>query len=80
MHINRALYIHCILLFKSINKDNDGSITIEELRKYYLPMQEMLGIRSEVAEQEIQGLVKRLDSDNNGSISFEEFKLFCSRL
>ncbi|CAF0788990.1 unnamed protein product [Adineta ricciae] len=66
--------------FRRIDKDNDGSITIEELRKYYLPMQEMLGIRSEVAEQEIQGLVKRLDSDNNGSISFEEFKLFCSRL
>ncbi|CAF0747115.1 unnamed protein product [Adineta ricciae] len=64
--------------FRRVDKDDDGSITIEELRKYYLPMQEMLGVRPEVAEQEIQGLIKRLDSDNNGTISFEEFKSFCS--
>lgn len=57
--------------FRRVDKDNDGSITVDELRKYYLPMQEMLGVKAEVAEQEIQGLLKRLDSDNSGTISFE---------
>ena len=70
--------------FRRIDKDNDGSITVEELEKYYLPMQEM------------RGLLKRLDVDNSGVNSFEgsiirsvagdlflslfsEFKLFCSK-
>jgi Ca2+-binding EF-hand superfamily protein len=57
--------------FRRVDKDNDGSITVEELRKYYLPMQEMLGVQPQVAEQEIQGLLKRLDADNSGTISFE---------
>lgn len=57
--------------FRRVDKDNDGSITIEELRHYYKPMQEMLGISQEAAEQEIQGLIRRLDADDNGTISFE---------
>lgn len=57
--------------FKQIDKDHDGSITIEELRKYYLPMQEMLGIAPQLAEQEIVGLMRRLDTDHGGTISLE---------
>lgn len=57
--------------FRRVDKDNDGSITLAELRNYYLPMQEMLGVNPKVAEQEIQGLIKRLDTDNSGTISFE---------
>jgi hypothetical protein len=57
--------------FRRIDKNHDNSITIDELRKYYLPMQEMLGIAPQLAEQEILGLVKRLDTDNNGTISLE---------
>jgi Ca2+-binding EF-hand superfamily protein len=57
--------------FKRIDKDKSGSITVEELRSYYLPMQEMLGIAPQLAEQEIQGLVRRLDLDGNGNISLE---------
>jgi Ca2+-binding EF-hand superfamily protein len=57
--------------FKRMDKNNDNTITIEELKKYYLPMQEMLGISPQLAELEIQGLVKRLDNDQNGTISFE---------
>jgi Ca2+-binding EF-hand superfamily protein len=56
--------------FARVDKNNDGTITIDELRKYYLPMQEMLGVMPEVAEQEIRGLLKRLDVDNSGTISF----------
>jgi len=62
--------------FRRIDKDHDNSITIDELRKYYLPMQEMLGVKPELAEQEIQGLLKRLDTDNSGTISFEGIDLF----
>ena len=57
--------------FRRIDKDDDGSVTIDELKKYYLPMQEMLGIAPQVAEQEIIGLLKRLDTDHSGTISFE---------
>ena len=45
--------------FRRIDKDDDGSITVEELKKYYMPMQEMLGVAPQVAEQEIRGLLKR---------------------
>ncbi|CAF1165802.1 unnamed protein product [Rotaria magnacalcarata] len=65
--------------FLRMDKDNDGSITIDELKNYYKPMQEMIGVSPQMAEQEIQGLIKRLDVDNSGTISFEEFKLFCTR-
>lgn len=57
--------------FRRIDKNDDGSITVEELKNYYIPMQEMLGMSPEVAKQEIIGLLKRLDVDNSGTISFE---------
>lgn len=57
--------------FNQVDKDNDGSITVDELREYYLPMRKMLGITPELAEQEIQGSLERLDIDENGKISFE---------
>jgi Ca2+-binding EF-hand superfamily protein len=62
--------------FKRLDKNNDDTISIEELRKYYLPMQEMLGIAPTVAEQEIQALLKRLDSNRDGTISFDGRKKF----
>jgi Ca2+-binding EF-hand superfamily protein len=62
--------------FRRVDKNNDGTITVAELRKYYLPMQEMLGVKPELAEQEIQGLLKRLDTDNSGTISFEGINFF----
>ncbi|CAF1066107.1 unnamed protein product [Rotaria sordida] len=65
--------------FRRMDKDGDGSITVEELRQYYKPMQEMLGVAPALVEQEIQGLIKRLDVDDSGTISFEEFKLFCAK-
>lgn len=57
--------------FKKIDKDNSGSITVDELRKYYLPMQEMLGVSPQLAEQEIVGLMRRLDTDHGGTITLE---------
>jgi Ca2+-binding EF-hand superfamily protein len=57
--------------FRRLDKNDDKSITIEELRKYYLPIQEMFGVPPPVAEQEIQGLLQRLDSNNDGKISFD---------
>lgn len=57
--------------FNKIDKNGDGSITVEELENYYIPRIQMLGISPEVARQEIIGLVKRLDVDNSGTIDFE---------
>ena len=48
------------------------SIIIDELEQYYKPMQAMLSIAPEIAEREIQALIKRLGADNDGTISFED--------
>ncbi|CAF2525271.1 unnamed protein product [Rotaria sp. Silwood2] len=65
--------------FRRMDKDGDGSITVDELRQYYKPIQEMIGTSPEIIEKEIQGLIKRLDVDDSGTISFEEFKSFCTK-
>ena len=57
--------------FDKLDKNKDNAITIDELRKYYVPMQEMLGISKQLAEEEIEGLIKRLDTDNDGKITFD---------
>ncbi|CAF3516015.1 unnamed protein product [Rotaria sp. Silwood1] len=62
--------------FRRMDKDGDGSITVDELRQYYKPMQEMLGISPQMVEQEINGLIKRLDVDDSGTISFEGMHIY----
>ena len=57
--------------FDKLDTNKDNAITIDELRKYYVPMQEMLGISKQLAESEIEGLIKRLDTDDNGKITFD---------
>ncbi|CAF2479423.1 unnamed protein product [Rotaria sp. Silwood2] len=65
--------------FRRLDKNDDKSITVAELKQYYVPMQEMLGVPQEIAEQEIQGFMKRLDVDHDGRITFDEFKKFVKR-
>ncbi|UJR35980.1 hypothetical protein I4U23_028721 [Adineta vaga] len=60
--------------FEKLDKSKDGTITVDELRTYYLPMQDMLGISPQLAELEIQGLLKKLDNDHDEKITFDEFK------
>lgn len=57
--------------FNKMDKNGDGTITIAELRSYYLPRVEMLGIPPAAAEQEIIGLIRRLDADDSGTIDFD---------
>ncbi|CAF0825742.1 unnamed protein product [Adineta steineri] len=57
--------------FDKIDKSKDKTITVEELRKYYVPMQKMLGMSPQLAEVEIDGLIKRLDTNHDGNITFE---------
>ncbi|CAF1160894.1 unnamed protein product [Rotaria sordida] len=65
--------------FKQMDKNNDKSVTIAELRSYYIPMKERFGVSSKAVEQDVQRYLKRVDTDRNGKISFQEFKFFMQR-
>jgi len=54
-------------LFQSIDEDNSGSITYDELRDGLKRMGSVL------AENEIKQLMSAADVDGNGSIDYEEF-------
>ncbi|KAJ2446301.1 hypothetical protein GGF42_005735 [Coemansia sp. RSA 2424] len=53
--------------FTLFDKDNDGSITGEELGAV------LKALGQNPSEQEIQDMVNELDADGNGKIDFEEF-------
>ncbi|CAN0920439.1 Calmodulin-like protein 11 [Linum grandiflorum] len=53
--------------FCLLDKDGDGRITMEELRR----AMKSLGLRP--SEGELQEMIKEVDWDGNGSIEFEEF-------
>ncbi|RRT48162.1 hypothetical protein B296_00053279 [Ensete ventricosum] len=57
-------------MFKSIDTDNSGTITYEEL-KAGLPKLGNLGIN--ISESEVRQLMEAADVDGNGSIDYIEF-------
>mmetsp|Transcript_1808 Transcript_1808/g.1993 ORF Transcript_1808/g.1993 Transcript_1808/m.1993 type:complete len:516 (-) Transcript_1808:854-2401(-) len=54
-------------MFKAIDTDNSGSITLEELRKG------LTNLNGQVKEDELVKIMEACDVDGNGSLSYEEF-------
>ncbi|RWW71879.1 hypothetical protein BHE74_00020397 [Ensete ventricosum] len=57
-------------MFKSMDTDNSGTLTVEEL-KAGLPKLGNLGIK--ISESEVKQLIEAADVDGNGSIDYMEF-------
>lgn len=61
-------------LFKSIDTDSSGSVSVSELRTAL----ENKGVG--LSEQQLQQMIQYADTDGNGELSFEEFlKAVCSK-
>ncbi|KAJ3684363.1 hypothetical protein LUZ61_013527 [Rhynchospora tenuis] len=54
-------------MFKNIDTDNSGTITLEELK------QGLAKQGTKLSEQEVQQLMEAADADGNGTIDYEEF-------
>ena len=59
-------------LFKSIDDDDDGYITIEELHQFLNTKQ-----GENVALVDLQKMVASIDTDRNGKINYNEFIAMC---
>ena len=55
-------------VFKSIDKDGDGKLSIDELVEQYSHTMEI-----EEAKKEAERIMKEIDSDSNGFIDYSEF-------
>ncbi|KAG6491607.1 hypothetical protein ZIOFF_046539 [Zingiber officinale] len=55
------------VMFKSMDSDNSGTITLEELK------QGLAKQGSKLSEAEVQQLMEAADADGNGTIDYEEF-------
>lgn len=60
--------------FKMLDKDDNGSISLEELRTMF-----HASITSEM-ESELADLMNAIDKDKNGEIDYEEFKDYIVKL
>ncbi len=54
-------------LFKSIDEDGSGTVTIDELRKAFLRY------GTKLSEEDLQVLMRAADLDGDGTINYEEF-------
>jgi Ca2+-binding EF-hand superfamily protein len=57
-------------LFKSIDKNNDGTLTREELKEAFKKMY------PEVSENDIETMINEFDSNKDGILCYTEFKTF----
>ena len=68
IQINEEKYLR--KLFNSMDRNNNGRISIHELRYIVTHSNE------NISEQEIEFLIKQADSDGDGLISYDEFLIF----
>ena len=66
VHINaESLKHNMIEAFKSIDKDHDGSITLDEMKKV---------LESSFSPEEVQNFLQGLDSNGDGVVDLAEFE------
>jgi Ca2+-binding EF-hand superfamily protein len=58
------------MLFKKLDANNDGSLSLEEFKKFGEMGKGKLAEHPELLEK----MFKKLDTDNDGKLSLEEFK------
>jgi calcium-dependent protein kinase len=63
-------------IFRELDKNNDGELTIDELKEGFL---EHYGDQL-VFEGEIEDILKQVDSNNNGVVEYSEFITACTNL
>ena len=64
--------------FKEFDKNNDGILSIEELRDGF---KEYLGIESNIVfEEDLIQIIKNIDFNQNGQIEYSEFVVAASNI
>ena len=63
-------------IFKDIDTDNDGTLTIQELKEGF---GEYLG-ENIMFENELERIIKNVDFNNNGKIEYSEFITACTNV
>mmetsp|Transcript_39403 Transcript_39403/g.44855 ORF Transcript_39403/g.44855 Transcript_39403/m.44855 type:complete len:429 (-) Transcript_39403:143-1429(-) len=59
--------------FEHIDKDSNGTLTVEEIRAGYSHLNEL----GQITEAEIEDIFNKIDSDKNGKIDYSEFVSHC---
>lgn len=61
-------------LFKFFDDDNNGGVSLPELREA------MAGVGAKFSDAELEAFFAKYDSDNNGELDFQEFCALCMSL
>jgi len=64
---------HLRHLFVKIDKNGNGTLSLEEFIAAFGEFQEKIGIKQKLSNEEIQKLFKAIDANNNGVIDYSEF-------
>ncbi len=62
-----------IAIFRDIDKDNDGYLTLDELHEGFKAYREMNPESDSFNEEEVELYFSIADEDNDGKVSYEEF-------
>lgn len=60
--------------FKKFDKDNNNVIDRNELKVIFQDVQNILSIKEEVTDEDIDEAISQLDKNNNDVLEFDEFR------
>jgi calcium-dependent protein kinase len=64
---------HLRNLFVKIDKNGNGTLSLEEFTNAFGEFQQKIGIKQKLSNEEIEKLFKAIDANNNGVIDYSEF-------
>jgi len=70
IHLEEGFEEELKVAFSVFEQDEDGRVSVDELRK------KLTSIGEKLSEEEVDALLEEVDLDGNGLISFEEFREF----